>query len=456
MGSQRRNGILEITVEKIVYPGRSLGRGKEGVVIFTDGALEGEVVEVEIYKKKKSFSEGKLRKIIERSPHRINPRCPSFGYCGGCTFQHTDYENQILIKEGYLKELFKPFNISINFFIKSPEEWGYRNKMEFSFYQENSKVNLGLHQKGEFNKFFPVPPCFICDPDFLPLIELVLDFVRESGLPAYNLKTHQGVYRHLVLRKGKRTGDLLINLVTNKSLKISKDIFAPLQKALERRGVTFYWTINSSFSDAVVAEDTYLIEGKEKIEEKLIIKDRKYTFTISPFSFFQTNTFGTEKLYETIINLLKSDQDTKVLDLYCGTGTISLIIAPYVKEVIGVDQFNDAIRDAEENKKINQIENVFFRADSVEKWIRESKEYFFNSIILDPPRCGVSKRVINYIEAIKPDQILYISCNPSTMVRDLKGILEKVSYQIEKVILVDLFPQTYHVEVVVALKRWVK
>jgi 23S rRNA (uracil-5-)-methyltransferase RumA len=444
---------MQITIEKIVYPGRSLGRGEDGIAVFTDGALAGEVVELDVIKKKKSFKEGKITAILKGSPLRIIPTCPSFGQCGGCSFQHTSYENQIQIKEGYVKELLKPLDIIVSPLIRSPEQWGYRNKMEFSFFQPNGELMVGLHEKGEFNRYFSVPPCFIADSDFLPIIELVSTFAKSSQLPAYNLKTHRGFYRHLVLRKGKRTGQILVNLVTHKQRDISTDFFAPLVNSLKDRVTSLYWTMNSRISDAVIADEPILVWGKEMIEEQMQIKGRTYTFAISPFSFFQTNTLGGEKLYETVIDALNRRVDDRVLDLYCGTGTIGIVLAPYVKEVLGIEQLPEAVENARDNKQRNKIENVAFEAGSVEKWIKHGTKPDFNCLVLDPPRSGISNKVIDFIEGTKLEQIVYVSCNPATLVRDLKGITEKVSYQIEKAIPIDMFPQTYHVEVVVSLKR---
>jgi 23S rRNA (uracil-5-)-methyltransferase RumA len=444
---------MQITIEKIVYPGRSLGRGEDGIATFTDGALAGEVVELDVYRNKKNFREGKITDIIESSLQRIAPRCPSFGYCGGCTFQHTGYENQVLIKEGYVKELLQPLDIPISSLIRSPEEWGYRNKMEFSFFHQDSALMLGLHRKGQYNQFFSVPPCFIADPDFLPVIEPILTFARNSGLPAYNLKTHEGFYRHLVLRKGKKTGHLLMNLVTHKREGISRDFFKPLLDCLKDKLTSFYWTVNSRASDAVIADEPILLWGREMIEEQMQIKRREDTFSISTFSFFQTNTLGAERLYETVLDIFDSGPETYVLDLYCGTGTISLILAPYVKHVLGVEQLPGAVEDAEKNKKRNGIGNVSFVAESVEKWIKHGTKHDFACLVLDPPRSGISNRVIDFVEKTQPEQIVYVSCNPATLVRDLKGITEKVPYRIDKAIPLDLFPQTYHVEVVVGLKK---
>jgi len=185
----------------------------------------------------------------------------------------------------------------------------------------------------------------------------------------------------------------------------------------------------------------------------MLIKGRVYTFVISPFSFFQTNTLGAEKLYETVVDLLNGGKEDRVLDLYCGTGTIGMVLAPYVKEVLGVEQLPDAIENAEVNKKRNGIENVSFETGTVEKWIKHGAKPDVNCLVLDPPRSGVSNRVIDFIEQSQPERIVYVSCNPATLARDLKGITEKVSYRIERVVPLDMFPQTYHVEVVVSLRR---
>ena len=444
---------MQITVEKIVYPGRSLGRGEDGIATFTEGGLAGEIVELDIYKKKKSFKEGRITGVLRSSPLRISPRCPSFGHCGGCSFQHTGYEHQVEIKEGYVKEQLNPLDIAVSPLVKSPEEWGYRNKMEFSFFEQDGELKVGLHKKGAFNRYFSVPPCFISDRDFLPVIESVLTFARDSRLPAYDLKTHQGFYRHLVLRKGRRTGQLLVNLVTNRRDGIADDLLNPLVDCLKEKVTSFYWTKNSRASDAVIAEEPVLLWGWEMIEEQMLIKGRVYTFVISPFSFFQTNTLGAERLYETVVDMLNGGKEDRVLDLYCGTGTISLMLAPYVQEVLGVEQLPDAIENAEANKKRNGIENVSFETGTVEKWIKHSAKPDVNCLVLDPPRSGVSNRVIDFIGQSQPERIVYVSCNPATLARDLKGITEKVSYRIEKAIPLDMFPQTYHVEMVVSLRR---
>jgi 23S rRNA (uracil-5-)-methyltransferase RumA len=444
---------MRIKVEKIVYPGKALGRGEDGIAVFTDNALPGEEVEVTVLKSKKSFREARTTAIITASPKRIISQCPSFGNCGGCSLQQTSYEEQLAIKESYIQQLLSRFEAPTSPIIRSPGEWGYRNKMEFSFYRAPEGPTAGLHQKGEFDRYFAVPPCGIADPDFLPVTEKVVAFARQSGQEVYDKRTHQGFYRHLVLRKGKKTGQLLVNLVTGRIPGIDASFFAPLIEELKSSVTSLYWTVNASISDAVKADELHLLCGKELIEEKLEVRDRCFSFNISPFSFFQTNTLATEILYRTAIDLLAPEADDVVLDLYCGTGTIGITVSPFVKEVVGVEQVEAAVKDAEVNKQKNGRENVSFIAGSVEKWIKHAEKPPFNALILDPPRGGLSNKVIDFIGKTLPARIVYVSCNPATLARDLAEIIARAGYRIERIVPVDMFPQTYHVETVVRLTK---
>lgn len=444
---------MKIKIEKIVYPGKALGRGEDGIATFVEGALPGEKADVIVTKSKKTFKEAKLASIIEPSPMRIAPECPSFTKCGGCTFQHISYDNQLKIKKEYVEELLKPVYPGAVEVIPSPELWGYRNKMEFSFFDENGLLQLGLHQKGEFNRYFPVPPCLIADKDIVAAVEEVLAFARKSQLPCYDKRAHEGFYRHLVVRKAKGAGQVLINLVTNDRTGAGPEFFAPLSEKLKDKVYSFYWTVNSSVSDAVRADKLILISGAEAMEERITVKGRKYSFLVSPFSFFQTNTFGAEKLYELAADFLQPQKSDMVLDLYCGTGTIGIILAPLVKEVIGVEQIEDAVKDAEQNKSKNGIGNISFASGSVEKWIKHAEKPQFNALVLDPPRGGISTKVVKYIDQLKPGRIVYVSCNPATLARDLDLIMKASGYKITAMRCVDMFPHTYHIETVVSLTK---
>ncbi|MCX5781908.1 MAG: 23S rRNA (uracil(1939)-C(5))-methyltransferase RlmD [Elusimicrobia bacterium] len=444
---------MEIVVEKIVYPGRSLGRGGDGIAVFTEGGLPGERLDVKITKNKKTFKEAYIGKIIKSSDIRISSKCPSFGKCGGCSFQHTSYENQLKIKQTYVNELLSPFKTDIHPIVPSPNQWGYRNKMEFSFFDKDGIVSLGLHQKGEFDKYLSIPPCYIADEDFLDLSETITAFANKSKLTVYNKKTHNGFYRHLVLRKAQNSGEILVNIVTNSNNHISESIFYELVQSLKNKITSFYWTINSGVSDAVLSERTILLSGKNEIEERLKIKNRLYSFLISPFSFFQTNTSACEKLYDKVIDCFDPDKKDSVLDLYCGTGTIAIILAPYVSEVLGVDGNEEAIRNASINAEKNKIVNSSFMSMRVEKWIKECDPQKYDSIVVDPPRSGLTQKVISFILTGDFKKIVYVSCNPSTLARDLNLLIEGNKFKIEKIIPVDMFPQTYHVEMVVSLNN---
>jgi 23S rRNA (uracil-5-)-methyltransferase RumA len=441
---------MKIKIEKIVYPGKSLGRGEDGIAVFTEGGLPGETVEVTVTKSRKSFKEARLEAVLEPSADRIQAECPSFSKCGGCTFQHVSYQNQLKIKQAYTGELIAPFGFGDINIIPSPEEWGYRNKMEFSFFDEGKGLMLGLHKKGEFAKYFPIPPCLISDKDLINVFEIVLAYARKTGLVCYDKRDHTGFYRHLVLRKSKGTGQVLVNLVTNAKEDVGPELFKPLADELAGKAASFYWTINTSVSDAVNVDKLILISGAENIEEIITVKDRKYSFLISPFSFFQTNTHGAEKLYELAIDMLEPKDTDSVLDLYCGTGTIGIVVAPFVKAVFGVEQVEAAILDAEKNKVRNKIENISFAAGSVEKWVKTADKPHFNAVILDPPRGGISTKVVKYIAELKPDKIVYVSCNPSTLARDL-ALLKEPGYTPRKAVAVDMFPHTYHIETIVSL-----
>jgi 23S rRNA (uracil-5-)-methyltransferase RumA len=213
------------------------------------------------------------------------------------------------------------------------------------------------------------------------------------------------------------------------------------------------WTINNNISDMVQAEEMILLRGKDHIEEQMQIKNKLYRFIISPFSFFQTNTFGAEKLYETVAELLEPAPNDNLLDLYCGTGTIGLTIAPFVSSVVGVEQVSDAIKNAEENKRLNSMENISFETGSVEKWITHGTIPTFNSLIMDPPRSGISNKVVEFLAQTKPKKMIYVSCNPATLARDLHELEQKAGYRAQQAVAMDMFPQTFHVETVVQLQR---
>ena len=473
-----KHKIINVKAEKIVFPGNVLCRCEDGIALFTEGLLPGEQAEVFVTRDKKSYREAKLEKILTPSPLRIEPKCPSFGKCGGCSFEHTSYENQIKFKTDCVKELLNFIDIEIPQAKQSPIQWNYRNKMEFSFYndrgiettndkttmdchtdklvhndKENTSVlSLGLHCKGSFYKYSEVPPCYISHEDIIKACEIVKDFAVKTSLKAYNNKSHEGFFRHLVLRKGVNTNDLLVNIVTNKQEDINRSFFDSVVNQLSSFCSSIYWTQNSKFSDAVNAESITLLYGNENITETLTVAKQKFNFSVAPFSFFQTNTKATEVLYNTVIELLQPDKCDTLLDMYCGTGAIGICLSPHVKSVVGVEQVDESIESAKHNAQINNINNMEFFAQPAQDWVKQNDKKF-NCVIIDPPRAGLFENVIEHLLFLNPKKIVYVSCNPSTLARDLKLIIKDNKYKVEKVCPVDMFPQTYHIETVVLLEK---
>ena len=446
-----KNKIISVKAEKIVFPGRSLCRCSDGTALFTEGLLPGEQADVLVIRDKKSFREGIVKDIKERSPERIEPLCPSFGRCGGCTFQNTDYKNQIKYKKEYISEILHFTGITLNEILQSPDIWNYRNKMEFSFFNEGNTTDLGLHCKGSFNKYISVPPCFIADKDFLKAAEIIKDFANENGLPAYNNRIHEGFFRHLVLRKSQINNEMLINIVTN-AIDCQPLFFEPLVKKLGEFAKSVYWTVNTRKSDAVISDKLTLLLGRENITEKLNVGGKDYFFNISPFSFFQTNSKGTEILSNEVLRLLEPSKDDVLLDLYCGTGTIGISVAQKVNNVIGIESVAQAVDNAKTNAVQNNVDNIEFFASTAENWVKEHNASF-DSIVVDPPRSGLTNDIINFLLSSEAKKIVYVSCNPSTLARDLEKILESGKYSIKEITPIDMFPQTYHIETVVLLEK---
>jgi 23S rRNA (uracil-5-)-methyltransferase RumA len=445
-----KNQIINVVCEKIVFPGRSLCRCEDGLALFTDWLLPKETAEVLVIRDKKTYREGILKNITLKSKDRVNPKCSSFGICGGCYLQNLSYENQLILKQEYLKELLSFTGLNIPPILPAPSQWYYRNKMEFSFFNNNGTIDLGLHEKGNFNKYISVPPCYICDEDFIKVADIVKYFAKASKLFAYDNKKHEGFFRHLVLRKAQNNGQLLVNIVTNE-LTMGQDVLKPIVKELSVFVDSLYWSINSKKSDTVIANKLILLHGNSFIREKLNIDGKDFYFNISPFSFFQTNSKGTEVLYNQILKLLRPSKQDTLLDLYCGTGSIGLCVAQSVKRIVGVDIIPEAIASAKENLIVNNIDNAQFFVASCQDWVNTT-EYKFDLIVVDPPRTGLTENIINFLLFSKARRIVYVSCNPSTLARDLKIIIENGKYKLAEIIPVDVFVNTSHVEVVVALE----
>ncbi|MFV3011680.1 23S rRNA (uracil(1939)-C(5))-methyltransferase RlmD [Clostridium botulinum] len=449
----RKGKEYEFLIEETEFPGTGVAQ-KDGVPVYIKGTVPGQKVLAKVTKKRREYAQAKLLEIIENIDYAIENKCPHFGQCGGCSTQYIPYEKQLQIKEEQLLKLFKTKEIKGFDFLgveKSPEEYEYRNKMEFTFgdMEKGGDLTLGMHVKNRNFSIVTVDNCEIVDRDFRNILTTVVNYFNEKRLPKYRVMSHEGFLRNLVIRKAKNTGEILINIVTTSQMEFDfKEIVDMLLKVEckgEIKGILH--TINDTLSDVVQVDKLEILYGRDYIIEELL----GLKFKIAPEAFFQTNSKGAEKLYSIVKDFLDDASSKVVFDLYCGTGTIGQIVAPKAKKVIGVELIEEAVKAANENAKLNGLNNCEFIAGDVAKVIKDVKQKP-DIIILDPPRPGVHPVALEYVVKFEPKEIIYVSCNPKTLVDDLKYLIDN-GYKLEKVKGMDMFPHTPHVETCVLLQR---
>ncbi|NFH94378.1 23S rRNA (uracil(1939)-C(5))-methyltransferase RlmD [Clostridium botulinum] len=449
----RKGKEYEFLIEETEFPGTGVAQ-KDGVPVYIKGTVPGQKVLAKVTKKRREYAQAKLLEIIENIDYAIENKCPHFGQCGGCSTQYIPYEKQLQIKEEQLLKLFKSKEIKGFEFLgveKSPEEYEYRNKMEFTFgdMEKGGDLTLGMHVKNRNFSIVTVDNCEIVDIDFRNILTTVVNYFNEKKLPKYRVMSHEGFLRNLVIRKAKNTGEILINIVTTSQMEFDfKEIVDMLLKEEckgEIKGILH--TINDTLSDVVQVDKLEILYGRDYIIEELL----GLKFKIAPEAFFQTNSKGAEKLYSIVKDFLGDASSKVVFDLYCGTGTIGQIVAPKAKKVIGVELIEEAVKAANENAKLNGLNNCEFIAGDVAKVIKDVKQKP-DIIILDPPRPGVHPAALEYVVKFEPKEIIYVSCNPKTLVDDLKYVIDN-GYKIEKVKGMDMFPHTPHVECVVKIEK---
>ena len=460
----KKGEIYEGVVQKIEFPNKGKVKVGEETVIVKN-AIPGQKVRFMINKKRGKKLEGRLLEVLEKSPlEKREPVCSIFPACGGCMYQTMSYEDQLKMKAKQVKELLdtavknggqvdKNGNPDYVFEgIKgSPFEFAYRNKMEFSFGDEykDGPLALGLHKKGSTYDVLSARDCKLVHEDMTKILCCVLEYFQERKISFYKKMQHVGYLRHLLLRRANTTGEILVNLVTTSQEEMD---LTPLKEALlaldlEGKIVGFLHIINDGLSDMVRSDETRILYGQDYFYEEIL----GLKFKVTPFSFFQPNSYGAEVLYNTAREYLGSTKDMTVFDLYSGTGTISQILAPVAKEVIGVEIVEEAVEAAKANAALNGIENCHFIAGDVLKVIDEIKEKP-DTIVLDPPRDGIHPKALPKIIQYGVDKIVYISCKPSSLARDLEVFLQR-GYRVEKCVCVDQFCQTVHVETVVLLSH---
>ncbi len=463
----KKGQVLEGIVERVVFPNKGIVsvEGEEQKVIVKN-AIEGQKIRFSINKKRKGKAEGRLLEVIGRSPLQTEEECAYFGKCGGCMYQGVPYQEQLKIKETQVKNLLAPVLLNAGYELdeifegvkESPRSLAYRNKMEFSFGDEvkDGPLSLGMHKRGSFHDIVTVDGCRIVDEDYSKILRGVLEFFTEHQVPFYHKMSHVGYLRHLLVRKAVKTGEILIDLVTTTQPIEGADTKELLSEmaaticALKLEGtvVGILHTENDSVADAVINEHTELLYGQDHFEEELL----GLQFSISPFSFFQTNSLGAEVLYETAREYVADAGNGKIVyDLYSGTGTIAQILAPVAKEVIGVEIIEEAVEAAKENAKRNRLGNCEFLAGDVLKVLDEIKQKP-DFIVLDPPRDGIHPKALEKIISYGVEKMVYISCKPTSLARDLEVLLAR-GYEAERICCVDMFPQTTGIETVCLLGK---
>ena len=445
--------ILEIA--DVNFPNKAYGY-YEGEKVIVKNAVPGQKVQAQVFKKRGSGVEARLQEVIERSPlEREAGMCSHYALCGGCTYQTMRHEEELRLKERQVKRLLENAGICVQSWegiVPAPSETGYRNKCEFSFGDEekDGDLALGMRKRMSYYEVVTLKDCNIVDADYLRIIEGTLQFFQERRVPFYHKARHDGSLRHLVVRKGAATGEILINLVTSSEVPFSVEEFKDMLLGLELDGSVcgILHSVNDGLADVVKSDEMRLLYGRDFFMEKLFDLE----FKVSVYSFFQTNSAGAEKLYSIVKEFAGDVADKTVFDLYCGTGTIGQIMAEAgSKKVIGIELIEEAVVAANENAKRNHLENCTFLAGDVLKMVDELEERP-DLIIVDPPRDGIHPKAIGKIIAFGAPEIVYVSCKPTSLARDLE-IFQQEGYQVERVKLMDMFPRTVHVETVVLLSK---
>jgi len=457
----KKGMLLELDISGIAFGGKGIAK-INGLIVFVEKAIPMDHVIARIVKKKRQHAEARVDTLIKPSPFRVAPQCMYSGFCGGCKWQFLNYDKQLEYKQQHVVESIERIGqihgVPVHPTIPSPEIFEYRNKMEFSCSDrrwllpdemDKSDIDksfaLGLHVPGTFYKVIDTRVCFLQPELGNRILDDVRKFIRASGVPVYGLRSHIGFWRFLMLRHSKAYNHWMVNIITAKE---DQKTVQPLADQLVKtypQIVSVVNNITSRKAGVAMGEYEILLSGQPCIRDKI----GDFEFEISANSFFQTNTRGAQRLYETIKEYADLSGKETVVDLYCGTGAIAIFISEAAKTVIGIEIAESAVNDAMNNCRINRISNCRFILGDIKEKIAELTAAP-DVMIIDPPRAGMHKDVVHKILELAPARIVYVSCNPATMARDL-GML-KESYRVLEVQPVDMFPHTYHIESVARLE----
>jgi 23S rRNA (uracil1939-C5)-methyltransferase len=458
----KRGSILEIEISKLAFGGRGIAK-VEGLTVFVGNVVPGDKIRARVFRKKKKYAEARLLEILTPSAMRKVPPCPYSGFCGGCAWQFIPYEKQLQFKREQVVESLEHIGGLAESIvlptIPSAKQFGYRNKMEFSFSDRrwllpdelgkeeiSNDFALGLHVPGTFYKVLDIEACLLHPPMGNAILGDVRDYVKRSGIPNYGLKTHQGFWRFLMLRHSVHHDVWMVNVVTADG---PRAWVAPLADYLSEKYpsvCSVVHNINTRKAAIAVGEKEALLAGDSCIRDRIGHLD----FEISANSFFQTNTTGAASLYDVVKKYAQLTGEQSVMDLYSGTGTIGIYLSDSASSVTGIEISSSAVADAERNCKRNTVDNCRFICGDIAD-VMQGIHVTPDVMVIDPPRAGMHQRVVEAVAAMRPERIVYVSCNPTTQARDM-GLLAD-HYRLVEVQPVDMFPHTYHIESVARLDR---
>ncbi len=452
----KKGQIFEGIIGKVEFPNKGIVElQEEGKTVIVKNGIPGQKVRFCVNKIRKGKAEGRLLEVLEQSSLETRePICSLFPSCGGCMYQTMSYEEQMRMKGQQVKDILDAVIEGDYIFegVKaSPKEFAYRNKMEFSFGDEykDGPLSLGLHKKGSTYDVLTAGDCKLVHEDLTKILLCVLEHFQEKKVSYYKKMQHVGYLRHLLLRRGDKTGEILVNLVTTTQEEHEMEPLVQKLLALDLEGkiVGILHILNDSLSDVVQSDETRILYGQDYFYEELLGME----FKITPFSFFQPNSCGAEVLYQTVRDYIGDIKDMVVYDLFSGTGTIGQMLAPVAKEVIGVEIIEEAVEAAKENAARNGLSNCKFIAGDVFKVLDEIEEKP-DVIVLDPPRDGIHPKALPKILDYGVDRIVYVSCKVTSLARDLE-MMQARGYQVVKCVAVDQFVHTVHVETICCLQK---
>jgi 23S rRNA (uracil1939-C5)-methyltransferase len=450
----QKGNEVDLKVVNLAYGGKGVAR-QDGLVVFVEGAVPGDEVRARVVRRKRDYAEARLEEVLAPSPHRVEPRCELFGECGGCAAQNVAYDEQLRQKEEQVRQVLtrigRQGDIAVEPIRPSPAVWRYRNKMDFTFGSDREgQIVLGMHRRGKYASIVNVERCWLQPERFDRALGAVRRFARQSGLPAYDPRTHKGFWRHLVLRHSVAEDRVVAVVITaSGTLPDFEGLVGELREA-DTNLAGLVWAVNDSVADVAACQERRAVWGDEVLCEQL----GDMRFRVSPLSFFQVNTRATEELYATIADDLRPDDALTLLDAYCGTGSIGIYCARRFARVVGIESVREAVWDARANARLNGLDNCTFLCGRVKKSLALARSVAggrLGRLVVDPPRGGMDKRALAGLLDLRAPVLVYVSCNPATLARDVVAMCN-AGYVIERVQPFDLFPHTPHIETVVQFR----